>query len=112
MPSELSESFLNPFQPTGNAWFNAKKEMEQPPPPSEPPPQEPVPEPEVVPPPSEPVTTCSDGVCKVSFVNKMKSKFGSSSSKKGFMFIVLIIILLICYFLFKKINLNGIPNEL
>ena len=119
MPAELSESFVNPFQET--AFFNAKKELEIPPPPEptpEPSPQ-PTPEPTLEPTlePSRSVE-CPGGICKIPkerFFNKLKSKFGNNNNKKFKIIVMLVLLVLFGYFVFKKINTNGIkgiPNEL
>ncbi len=119
MPAELSESFVNPFQQ--NAFFNPKKELEvpvpEPTPEPSPPPPEPSPPPSPPPQPSPPVD-CPGGICKIPkepFFNKLKSKFGNNNNKKIKIIVILVLLVLFGYFVFKKINTNGIkgiPNEL
>jgi hypothetical protein len=119
MPAELSESFVNPYpgnrqsgsEPESNAqYFNAKKELEPEPQPMPEPRPEPKPEPRPEP---KPEVVCNDGICKIkkeSMFAGIKSKFGSSSSKKGISFIIILILIILGYFGFKKIFDN--VNEL
>jgi hypothetical protein len=118
MPAELSESFVNPYpgnrqdpaQNEDSQYFNAKREMEPQPMPQPQPVPEPSPQPTPEPAPKE---NCVDGMCKIkkgSMFSGLKSKFGSSSSKKGISFIIILILLILGYFGFKKIFEN--VNEL
>jgi Fe2+ transport system protein B len=100
MPAELSESFINPFE---KEYFNPKKEIENV--------QETVQE--AV---QEAVQETVPEQPKVEKIEpkieKIKESIFSKLKKiKVNKLIAILIILLICYFLFKKINLNG-TNEL